>query len=197
MLQIIACILSIAVIAVLTLLVVGYRQLSKMQQHCDTSLEALVEAISKEHLIIGHLLDVMPSEFEMARQIQLVDTFRKSEIALKKLRSDRADRGAAKALENEQRQLLITSSLLVKRVADDDDVAGRAAIQGCLKGLADAQEKSHAAMVSYNLAVISMATHRELAIPSLVCLMFRKDSCHRPLIDWTPDSSSSSLECDY
>ncbi|GAA4464772.1 hypothetical protein [Novipirellula rosea] len=197
LLQIIAFMFAMAMLAGLALLAAGYRQLAKMQRHCDASLECLVEAIAKEHLIVGHLLDALPSDFETARQIQLADAFRKSENALSKLRLDRSNRASARALADEQRQLVVTSSLLVKQVEDDEVLAHRGTIRGCIQGLAAAQEKSHAAMVSYNLAVISMATHRELPIPSLVCVMLRSHSHHRPLIDWTPESSSSSMECDY
>ncbi|EMI17724.1 secreted protein [Rhodopirellula maiorica SM1] len=197
MLQFIALLLAMAMLAGLVIIAAGYRQLAKMQQHCDSSLECLVEAIAKEHLIVGHLLDALPSDFEMAYQVQLAEAFRKSDNALKKLRSDSSNRTSAKALADEQRQLLMTSTTLVKRIEDNDVLSHHGSIRGCIKGLADAQEKSHAAMVSYNLAVISMATHRELAIPSLVCMIVRAHATHRPLIDWTPDSSSSSVECDY
>ncbi|WP_345687973.1 hypothetical protein [Novipirellula caenicola] len=186
-----------AMFAGLVSLATAYRQMVKMQQHCDSSLECLVEAIAKEHLIVGHLLDALPSDFEMAHQVQLSEAFRKSDNALKKLRSDSSNRASAASLADAQRQLLMTSSSLVKRIEDNEALATRGSIQGCMKGLADAQEKSHAAMVSYNLAVVSMATHRELAIPSLLCMVTRSHANHRPLIDWTPDSSSSSVECDY
>ncbi|TWU17427.1 hypothetical protein Pla52o_52310 [Novipirellula galeiformis] len=197
MIQIIAFLFAILLVVSIAVTVQGRRTISKMRRHCDLALENLIEAISREHLIVGHLLDALPKNFESARQIQLADAYEKSANALRELRLDTSNRATARILADEQCKLLVTSIQLQKKIQDDADVISRATIQGCVQGLSQAQEKAHAAMTSYNLAVVSMATHCELLIPSLVCRWTLRDACHRPLINWIPDGSSSSMGYDF
>jgi len=161
----------------------------KMRSMCDDAFDQLFDAIRKEHLILDHLVDSIPSRFAPCLQTQVTRDRINSDSILKSVLADPPNRLLPKSLSQAQSDLWFSIDQLLRLAEKDEDVMNIPSVNACLIRLAEAREASHQAMLKYNWAIITMSAFTELSIPSMVCRLIPSESNQRSLIDWTPDVS--------
>ncbi|TWT81823.1 hypothetical protein CA13_32760 [Planctomycetes bacterium CA13] len=164
-----------------------YRSIRKLEGRGNDVFRNLVESIAKEHLIIGHLTDSLPKDFEIQQQSRIKRKSQQANKALQDLCEKSSDVELAAAFSSVHGELWITTERLVKMITADQRIAELATVKSCLEGLKEAQERSYAAMQMYNHSAITMSAFGELTIPSLVRKLVHHSPEQWPLIDWTPD----------
>ncbi|TWU34361.1 hypothetical protein [Novipirellula artificiosorum] len=186
---------AILLIAILGCVFVGWllwtcHSIHQMERRCDLAFKGLADAIAKEHLIIEHLLDSLPSDFEASTQSRVSVFCQRTSRALAQLRDDSNSRTLAESLSQTECELGLATDRLVEQIQKDESIANRATVAGCMRGLTDAKTQAYAAMLTYNQSAITMSAFARLLLPGMACKIIRRDLDRRSLIDWTPDVSS-------
>ncbi|TWU45348.1 hypothetical protein Q31b_05200 [Novipirellula aureliae] len=161
----------------------------KMRSMCDDAFTHLLAAIRKEHLILEHLVESIPSRFAPCLQTQVTRDRLSANAILKSMLEEPANRLLPRSLSQAQSELWLSTDQLLRLAENDEDVMNLPTVNACLLGLAEAREASYQAMLKYNHSIITMSAFTELSLPSIVCRLMRRESNQRTLIDWTPDVS--------
>lgn len=181
---------TLAVIGSTFVFIKTFYTLDSLCQRTESAWAQLTSSLADRHLVISHLVDAISPSLDARGEIsELSSACDQAQSCLGAIQSESLSPANVDSVADSQLRLCEALETVLAMIERNEKVKALETVQGCLRGIETADEKTGYARVAYNDAAITHRTFVSTKLPSLIAQRTRGQREYW-LIDWSPQASS-------